>query len=479
MHYDGASGSRSEDSRGSWAAKGGLSVTLTDAREALREKRHADSATICRDILATDPHNAEALCTLGVTCLLSGETNEAIQFIEEALTIHKQAGWWAHLESAYRANCQIDKAIEAGENALRLNDETPDIWTNHALTLTDVDRFEEAKVYLIKAIGLDHENGDAHLGLAQVLLAEGDYQRGFAEYEWRQRTTDAVKYPHLTSMPWNGMSVPNAKLFLIADQGYGDSIQFARYIGMARERVSELFIGCSEEMKPIFNRIEGVASTHNKWNDIPVHAFHTTLSSLPYLFETREHTVPWSGPYIRADYKDRVRWGRAHIPRARVGFVWRGRKAHPNERRRSVTLDHFSSLMSMCGEGACSIQALPTDMERRILAGWNICNPMEYATDFNETAALIANLDLVIAVDTAVAHLAGAMGKEVWVMVPKVADWRWGLGRTDSLWYPTARVFRQETCGDWAPVLRRVGAELDEWLADRAPLHTSSAIGHG
>lgn len=443
-------------------------MTLNDAREALREKRHADSAAICREILATDPHNPEALCTLGITCLLSDEIDAAIQFIKEALAIHKQAGWWAHLESAYRAACQIDKAIEAGENALRMNDETPDIWTNHALTLTDVDRFDEAKVYLIKAIGLDHENGDAHLGLAQVLLAEGDYQRGFAEYEWRSRVKDAVVYPTLTSMPWNGMSVPHAKLFLIADQGYGDSIQFARYIGMARERVSELFVGCSEEMKPIFNRIEGVASTHNKWNDIPVHAFHTTLSSLPYLFETREHTVPWHGEYIRPE--------KQLSTMRRVGIVWRGRKAHPNERRRSIAQRRLLSMAAGHGEDIAALQFEPTDMERGRLFAARIEDASPSLTTFGETAALIANLDLIIAVDTAVAHLAGAMGKEVWVMVPKVADWRWGLNRTDSFWYPTARVFRQETCGDWAPVLRRVGAELDEWLADRASPHTSSAI---
>lgn len=447
-------------------------MTLDDAKQALLEKRHDDTMAICRELLTTDPRNPETLVTLGIASMLTGDPVRGAELIEEALAIQPHPLWYAHLQSAYRTCCQIDKAMEAGENALRLHDGSPDIWANHALTLADADRFDDCKVMLAKAIGLKHDHAEAHLGLAQILLAQGDYQRGLAEYEWRQHVPGAVTWPQLTSMPWNGMSLPGARLLLIADQGYGDSIQFARYIAMARERVTEVVVGCSREMAPLFARMDGVTSTHSTWNEIPLHAFHATLSSLPYLFETRVNTIPARRPYIQADPEKVAQWAwNTNYPK--VGFVWRGRPKHPNDKRRSLSLAQMRPLIERAGGHAVSLQFEMTEDEAELFSDFS-----GQMTDFSETAALIANLDLVISVDTAVAHLAGAMGKEVWILLPKVADWRWLLDRSDSPWYPSAWLFRQSVCGDWSPVLRRVGATLDEWISERTP-HSSSAIGHG
>jgi ADP-heptose:LPS heptosyltransferase len=215
-------------------------------------------------------------------------------------------------------------------------------------------------------------------------------------------------------------------------------------------------------MEPLLANLPGVTQYCHKWNDVPGHAVHCRLSSLPHIFNTTPDTIPAQVPYMRADparvgvWRDRLD---ATLPRhpKRIGLAWTGRPTHPNDRRRSVRLSRLLPLIEAGQATFVSLQKQVPDADRETMSAFaGMTDLSNDLTDFGETAALIENLDLVITVDTAMGHLAGAMAKPVWIMVPKASDWRWMLDRDDSPWYPTARLFRQAKPGEWDPVLSRV-----------------------
>jgi hypothetical protein len=288
----------------------------------------------------------------------------------------------------------------------------------------------------------------------------------------------------MTSAPWNGMKIPNGRLLLVGDQGYGDTIQFARYIPMVVDRCQELIIGCSAEMGPLLANIPGVKQYCHRWNDVPGHAAHCRLSSLPYLFHTRMDTIPAQIPYLKADPARIAHWRArldATLPSGvmRIGVAWTGRPTHPNDRRRSMPLSRLAPLAAV---GPVAFVSLQKPMPARDLASMQLFPGMTdlsaELTDFGETAALMEALDLVVTVDTAMGHLAGALGKKVWILIPKAADWRWLLDRDDSPWYPSARLFRQQKPGAWDEPLQRLSAALALELKQPAePLTESHASG--
>jgi hypothetical protein len=315
------------------------------------------------------------------------------------------------------------------------------------------------------------------LALGQNLLAMGEFEPGWVEYEWRNQT-EAGKgtLPKMTSAMWNGMRIPNGRLLMVGDQGYGDTIQFARYIPLIADRCQELILGCSAEMGPLLATIPGVKQYCHRWTDVPGHAAHCRLSSVPGLVHTTLETIPAKVPYLFADKARVAAWRDkldtnlpAGVPR--IGLAWTGRPTHPNDRRRSIPLARMAPFR---GAGRASFVSLQKPMpaaDRETLNQFGgMADISAELTDFGETAALIDNLDLVITVDTAMGHLAGALGKPVWIMLPKASDWRWMLNRADSPWYPSARLFRQQTPGAWDTVIAEVAAALAERL--RVPAET-------
>jgi ADP-heptose:LPS heptosyltransferase len=272
--------------------------------------------------------------------------------------------------------------------------------------------------------------------------------------------------PAITSARWNGMKILHGRLLLVGDQGYGDTIQFARYIPMAAERCQELIVGCSAEMAPLLANIPGVSQYCHRWADIPPHAAHCRVSSLPYLFRTRLDTIPARIPYLRADPVRIEHWRErlsSTLPAGvkRIGLAWTGRPTHPNDRRRSLPLAQLGSLAEI---GQVVFVALQNSLPARdreamqLFAGMtDLSNEL---TDFGETAALVENLDLVITVDTSMGHLAGALGKPAWILIPKAADWRWMVDREDSPWYLSVRLFRQQKPGDWDEPMSRLCSAL-------------------
>lgn len=447
---------------------------LSRAQAAALAKRFGEAGGICQDLLSLSPDHPGALALLGTVHAQRGEVERAVEFLE--LAVKKQGNvpaWHANLCSLYRILNRMDAALASGREAVRLAPDSPDNLVNLSLVLTDLDDRDQAIACLVRANGLNDHHADARLALAQNLLARGEMDAGWLEYEWRNQTeAGRGQLPRITSMPWNGMRIPGGKILLIGDQGYGDTIQFARYIPMVAERCEQVLLGCSAELAPLLARIPGVSLCFHRWNEIPGHAAYCRLSSLALMFRTRLETIPSDGPYLRADPGRVAQWRAwmdARYPRSarKIGLAWSGRPTHPNDRRRSVRLGRLAPLAAAGDAKFISLQKpLPqADLDALpIFPG--LCDLSGDLRDFEDTAALIENLDMVVTVDTAVGHLAAALGKPTWIMLSKASDWRWLLERSDSPWYPSVRLFRQGSPGDWDPLIADVAAALRRELRD-------------
>ncbi len=441
---------------------------LLRAQAAAQAKRLHEASGICIDVLAASPGHPAAVALQGIIAAMSGELERAVELLRHAIGLRPgNPTWYAHLSVLCRLTHRIDEALQMGQEAVRLDPNNAEHLVNLSLIWVDADARDHAIVCLLRALGLKHDYADAHLAMAQTLLAQGDFDSGWREYEWRNLTeAGKATMPPMTSAPWNGMRIPTGRLLLIGDQGYGDTIQFARFIPMVADRCQELLLGCSAEMAPLLANISGVTQYCHRWNDVPGHAAHCRLSSLPYLLHTRADTIPAPIGYIKADPARSDHWRQrlaAMLPAGvrRIGLAWTGRPTHPNDRRRSVPL---SMLALLAGAGPAAFVSLQKPMPSRDLEVMKqfpgMADLSAELTDFGETAALIDNLDLVVTVDTAMGHLAGAMGKPVWILIPKAADWRWLLDRDDSPWYPTARLFRQQQPGAWNEPIGKLYAAL-------------------
>ncbi len=443
---------------------------LARAQAAAQSRRFGEAAGICSDVLAAVPEYPSAMALLGVVYAHQGQTEHAIEMLERA--VKRQAGvaaWHANLCSLYRITNRIREALEAGRESVRLAPDSADNLVNLSLVLMDLDERDRAIACLLRALGLNDSHADAHLATAQILLAQGELDPGWIEYEWRNQTeAGRGQLPRITSAPWTGMTIPSGKILLIGDQGYGDTIQFARYIPMVAQRFDEVFLGCSAEIAPLLARIPGVSRSFHRWNEIPGHAAYCRLSSLALIFRTTMETIPSTVPYLIPDPARVSRWAswlKAAGPgeAIRVGLAWSGRPTHPNDRRRSIRLAQMAPIAAVEGVLFVSVQKpMPHADIEAVQMFPGMSDLSKELNEFDDTAALIANLDLVITVDTSMGHLSGALGKPTWIMLPKASDWRWLLGRSDSPWYPTARLFRQPTPGAWNELIADVAAALSD-----------------
>jgi hypothetical protein len=342
----------------------------------------------------------------------------------------------------------------------------------HALALEFERRLDEAVACQLKAVTLAPQNPLMHLELGLFLLRRGEFGPGLIEYEWRWRLPDRINnYPRFGVPRWNGMTLKQGRILLFADQGAGDKIQFARYIPMVAARCKEVVMICPPATIALLAGVQGVAHISHRLKDIPAFDVQCPLSSLPFVFGTRLDTIPARTPYLAADPRKAASWAsrldaRTKPGEIRVGIAWAGSPHHANDQNRSTRLAQWQNLLSMPGVNFVSVQKEIPEADRGTLAAQDrLIDLTADLGDFSDTAALIANLDLVISVDTSVVHLAGALGKPAWVFLPRVPDWRWLLGREDSPWYPTLRLFRQEKQDDYDAPFARVRADLQAVLA--------------
>lgn len=357
---------------------------------------------------------------------------------------------------------RLDEALERVEQALRIDPAHHGALLNRVAVLLELGRVREAGDAARAALGL--HPGDANLrwnlGISHLLL--GELQEGWAQHESRWRS-DAIAdtLPDVTQPAWQGEDLAGRTLLVHAEQGFGDCIQFVRYLPEVARRAGGVLLHMPDALIPLLGDLAPNCRLLRPGELMPSFDMHCSVMSLPARLGTTLQTVPAPVPYLRADpaavqsWRDRLGGGQLN-----VGIAWAGRPTHANDRRRSIALASFRALAA---EG-CRFVTIQPDLkeaDRALLAGWPaVLDAGRELRDFADTAALVAALDLVISVDTSVVHLAGALGRPVWVLLPFVPDWRWMLEREDSPWYPTARLFRQDATREWAPVLQRVRAAL-------------------
>jgi hypothetical protein len=306
------------------------------------------------------------------------------------------------------------------------------------------------------------DNAEAHWHLAGALLRRCDFDEGWREFEWRWRLRHSAPRRSFTQPEWDGGDLQGRTILLYCEQGFGDVIQFIRYVPLVAKLGAPVIVPAPSQLARLLQSVPGARIVTN--DPLPPFDLQLPLLSLPRVFNTGLQTIPAAIPYLHPDPLLVDQWKlKTSCPGngMKVGLAWAGRATHPNDRNRSISLQRLSPLTEINGPVFFSLhKGEPAAQATNPPAGMKLIDLMADVHDFADTAALIANLDLVITVDTAVAHLAGAMGKAVWVLLPFPSDWRWLLNRDDSPWYPTMRLFRQAQPGDWAAPILQIATAL-------------------
>jgi tetratricopeptide (TPR) repeat protein len=362
---------------------------------------------------------------------------------------------------------------------LQIKPDSTNAMVNRGNALRYLGRFDEAIASFDRALAIEPELAEAHWNKGLLLLSRGDFENGLAEYEWRWRREDEFKPRDFAQPQWQGGDLAGKTILLHAEQGFGDSIQFLRYVPLVVAKGARVVLELPDALMPLVGRIDGVITMVGRGQRLPDFDLHCPLLSLPLAFGTTLSSIPPFTPYLQPPAERMTKW-RVLIPRTgrpRVGLVWSGKPSHKNDRNRSIAFVRLSPLLARPGIDFVSLQREYRESDRASLATFpNLLRLDAALSDFADTAAVIESLDLVITVDTAVAHLAGAMGKPVWILLSAVLDWRWLLEREDSPWYPTARLFRQTEIGRWDSVINRVALELGSYFSGRLPVPDSPKL---
>ena len=428
-------------------------------RLAGRPKLAADEA---RRAVEIDPDMAAAHSNLGVALYELKQYEEAAAAHRRAIAV-KPDFYEAHsnLGNALHALKRFDEAVASYRLAIDLNPNYADAWANLGTTLHHAGEFDEGRAALRHAIALAPLHANAHSGLGILLLMSGDLGEGWDEYEWRLRSTER-KGPRFPERPWEGENLAGKHIYVQAEQGFGDTLQFARYIPLLAARAAKVTLRVHQQLATLLREsLPGIEVLGDRGDPAP-YACDAVLLSLPRIFRTRLETIPAQVPYLRTPPDALARWRKklAGLPGLKVGLVWAGNPEHVNDMRRSLDLERLGAILDVPGVSFVSLQVGPRSADLKRHRERKILDLAPDLTDYVETAGAVCALDLVISVDTSVCHLVGALAKPIWVPLPWVTDWRWLIGREDNPWYPSMRLIRQKRGEDWAEILPRVAADL-------------------
>ena len=430
-----------------------IALRRGDARAALDPLRRAAAA---------EPDDPTFLSNLGCALAAAGEPEAALGPLERAVRLAPgRAEARVNLANALRQLGRHADAVTLCEEAVASGVRSAVLHNALGVALQQAGRVDEAGVHVRAAAALDPSFAEARVNHAMILLLTGRFEEGWSEYRWRWR---ARRDPAIRPFPqphWDGAPAPGRTLLLRAEQGYGDAIQFARYAELAGASGARVLLECHPPLRPLLDTAAGVARAYARGEPLPHFDLQAFLLDLPMVARTTAATIPARVPYLSAEpgRVGRVRGRLRPSRRPLVGLVWAGDRNHPNDRNRSCGLAAMAPLWAVEGVTFVSVQSGPAAEE---LAGAPVlgADRVGAPADFADTAALLAELDLLVSVDTAAAHLAGALGRPVWLALPHAPDWRWQLGRADSPWYPTATLFRQPAPGDWRAVFTAMAGAL-------------------
>jgi tetratricopeptide (TPR) repeat protein len=429
---------------------------------ALSALDRAQEAVSCFDaVLARNPSRGDALLNRGTVLAKLGRHRQALADFDALLV---QAP--SNVEALYnRGTALLDldrfgEAIEAFDRLLAQAPQHAKAWNNRGRSLQALNRHAEAVTNFEKTIAIDKNYADAHFNLSLSLLTLGELRKGFAEYEWRWKRTGMPDTRRgYRGRLWLGEFVLGQRTILLsAEQGLGDTIQFIRYAPLLARGGATVVAEVQPELKTLLANIGGLTSCHARGEPLPAYDVYCPLGSLPLALKTEPSTIPADIPYLRADEMRIAKWRSSLEPLQgkRVTLSWAGHARHANDRNRSIDLELMEPLFTLEGISFISIQHDLRAGDAEVLARHNIMQVGEKVADMADTAAIVALSDLTIAVDTSVVHLAGALGRDAWVLLPFSPDWRWTLAGELSPWYPRVRLLRQPAPGDWSSVIAAV-----------------------
>jgi Flp pilus assembly protein TadD len=460
---------------------------------------------VYRQILATSPSIPEAWYLLGMIGYQQGQYAIAIEHIGRAIGLKPDyAEAHFNLGNAYKAQGKLDEAVACYRTFLKLKPDNPDVHNNLGNALQAQGKLDEAIACYRSALELKPDFAEAlnnlgfslqcqrqlkealacydkslahkpdhalaHSNRALVWLLMGDFERGWPEYEWRWQTKELP--PRRFVQPvWNGEPLTGKTILLHAEQGLGDTIQFIRYVPLIKQMGATVIVECQPALLNLLEGFAGIDKLIARSGDLPAFDLHAPLLNVPGILKTSLETIPASIPYLVPNPSLLDQWQKRLLPLDgfKIGINWQGNSHYPRDRFRSVPLRCFASLARVPGVRLISLQKGKASEQlaevRDLFPIADFTDELDQKAAFLDTAAVMKNLDLVISVDAAPAHLAGALGVPTWVALPLVPNWRWLLDRPDSPWYPDVRLFRQQAIGVWEPVFEQMAAELTTLVA--------------
>ncbi|KWO87116.1 glycosyltransferase 9 family protein [Burkholderia ubonensis] len=431
----------------------------------LQLKRHDAALDSYARALDIDPGAHEVRCNQGTALRFLKRFDEALQSYDAMLANDARFGEaWTHRSSVLQDLHRYDDALRSLDRALELRPDHAANWLNRGNLHYATGRADDALAAYDRAIALDADYVDAHVARASLRLVEGDFARGWAEYEWRLRDPALARHDRAFAQPsWRGDAPLAGRTILIhAEQGFGDTLQFCRYVPHLAAQGARVVLEVPAPLRELVASLQGPAQVIARGESLPPFDCHCPLPSLPFALRATLPDVPRQTPYLHADPQRVRQWTErlGESRRPRIGLAWAGNPEHRNDHNRSIDFALLAPLFALDVEWI-SLQKAVTARDDALLANAPVRRCGDELGDFADTAALVRSLDLVISVDSAVAHLAGALGHPVWVLLPDPPEWRWLRDRDDSRWYPDARLFRQAVAGRWASVIDAVCAALD------------------
>jgi tetratricopeptide (TPR) repeat protein len=442
---------------------------LNNLGVALKNQGDADAAVQALEkAVALDPDNAEFHNNLGIACQIQGAVTNAIAHFEKAAALSPGfAEAYYNLGFLLQTTHELQAAVTCYEKAIGLKPDFFDAHNNLAVTLHNLGSYRRARTHYDRAVQMQPASDDARWNRSMLLLLNGEFEEGWREFEHRlTQSGRATNYPFKHPKPrWDGNPLRGKRLLIHDEQGYGDTLQFIRYLPLAKRLVGHLLFETRQPLVSLlhgFTGIDEIVTRTSTQRPDADYDFYTPLLSLPKLFGTGLGNIPFPEGYLQAHPVKTEYWGKKlDTNDVKVGIVWAGNPEHKNDFNRSCDLRNFKTLMDLEGVRFFSLQKDVSPMDwKDTVYPYKLEDCGKELHDFSDTAALVYHLDLIISVDTAVVHLAGAMGKPAWVLLPFVPDWRWLHARSDSPWYRSLRLFRQKARGDWKTVFQTVKEEL-------------------
>ena len=414
--------------------------------------------------MAAFPRQVEILSALGVLCLQSGNIEEGISLLRKSLHINPTQPFALYnLGTEFQKSGNLEEALLCYDKSIKINPYDVEAHLNRGNTLKDLRRFNEALVAYDRAIALKPDFAPAYWNKSITKILLGDDLEGWKLYEWGWKSSERGSIRKFSQPLWLGEELISGKTLLIhSEQGLGDAIQFCRYAPMVSALGARVILEVPSALVTLLSTLEGNITVIEKGGALPAFDLYCPVMSLPLAFKTALTSIPETTPYLRPDHDKLLEWRRrlGEKTRPRIGLAWSGSLTHKNDRNRSIPLNVLEELLKRPFEfHSLQKEIRPEDM--------NVLSRMQHIhshqndlKDFSDTASLAQEMDLVISVDTSVAHLAGALGIPAWVLLPHTPDYRWLLDRDDTPWYPNSTLFRQPSRGDWNSVIKAVSARL-------------------